>query len=106
MGGTAMKTIQTTATRDIENAIWGRLIGPEKPKLCPETARFVLDLEFPEEDKARMHELAAKARAGTLNAEEQQEIETYSRVGSILGIMKSKARMTLKKAAKANSTRC
>ncbi len=92
--------MQTTAARDIESAIWGRLIGPEKPKLSPETARSILELEFSEKDKARMHELAAKARAGTLSVEECEEVETYSRVGSILGIMKSKARMTLKKAEK------
>jgi hypothetical protein len=99
-----MHTNQNTETKNLEGAIWGRLIGPDKPTLSPETARSILELEFPEEDKARMHELAAKARAGTLRPEEQEEIETYSRIGSVLGIMKSKARMTLKKAKKATGT--
>jgi hypothetical protein len=75
-----MQTTQTTAARDIEGAIWGRLIGPEKPTLSAATARSILELEFLEEDKARMHELAAKARAGALSSEEREEVETYSRM--------------------------
>lgn len=43
-----------------------------------------------------MRELAARARAGTLTAEEQAEIDTYGRVGSLLSILKSKARRSLK----------
>jgi len=40
--------------------------------------------------------LAAKAQAGTLTEEEQTEVEAYSRVGSLLGILRSKARKALK----------
>ena len=43
-----------------------------------------------------MHDLAAKARAGKLTADEQAEVEAYSRISSLLGILKSKARRTLK----------
>jgi hypothetical protein len=90
----------TTEPNSIEAAVWGRLIGPERPTLSPETARSILELEFPEEDKARMRELAAKARAGTLTSQECADLDVYSRVGSVLGIMKSKARMTVKAAGK------
>jgi hypothetical protein len=100
-----MRTTQTADTRGLlEGKIWGRLIGPERPAFSAETARSILELEFAEEDKARMRALAAKAREGTLSPEEQAEVETYSRVGSILGIMKSKARTVLKKAPKATGT--
>jgi hypothetical protein len=44
-----------------------------------------------------MHSLAAKARAGTLTDDEQAQIEAYSRISSLLGILKSKARRALKR---------
>jgi hypothetical protein len=95
----------TAEANNIEAAVWGRLIGPERPTLSPETARSILELEFPEEDKARMRELAAKARVGTLSPQERADLDVYSRVGSVLGIMKSKARTTLKMAAKTAGAR-
>jgi hypothetical protein len=88
-----------------EGAIWVRLIGSDKPTFSAALARSILDLEFPPEDRARMHELAAKARAGSLAPAEQVQIDSYSRVGSILGLMKSKARVSLKKLAKSNATK-
>jgi hypothetical protein len=71
----------------------------------PEVARSILELAFPPEDIARMHELSNKAKQGPLTPEEQDEVESYSRVGSILGIMKSKARVALKKAGQPNGKR-
>ena len=44
-----------------------------------------------------MHELASKARAGALTTNERSEIEAYSRINSLLGIIKSKARRALKR---------
>jgi len=44
-----------------------------------------------------MDVLAAKARAGTLTSDEQREVEAYSRVSSLLGVLKSKARRALKR---------
>jgi DNA-binding FadR family transcriptional regulator len=79
-----------------EGAIWSRIMGA-RPAFSPAVARSILELQFSPEDQARMRDLAAKARAGSLNPEEQVEIESYSRVGSILGLMKSKARVSLKK---------
>jgi hypothetical protein len=96
-----MPTKSTRAKRT-DDAIWGRLIGPDDEALSPEAARFILALDFPEEDRAQMRALAEKARNGTLTATEQEEVETYSRVGSILGILQSKARVALKKTGKTN----
>jgi hypothetical protein len=42
-----------------------------------------------------MDELAAKARAGTLQAEERAEAENYEHVGHLLALMQSKARRSL-----------
>jgi hypothetical protein len=59
-------------------------------------ARAILALDFNPADKERMRELSAKAREGTLTAEEQVAISNYERVGHLLGIMQSKARRSLK----------
>jgi len=85
----------TQATNN-EATILGRVLEPEKPTLTRETAEVLLRLDFDQEDKKRMNALAAKARAGTLTTEEQAEIEAYSRVGSLVSILKSKARVSLK----------
>jgi hypothetical protein len=44
-----------------------------------------------------MRELSAKARRGTLTPEEDAEMDNFERVGSILSILKSKARQVLKR---------
>ena len=91
---------QTRRTRISEAAIWERLMCHGKRTLSGEAARYILGMEFPKEDKDRMHELAVKAQQGRLTAYEEEEIETYSRVGSVLGALKSRARMTLKSTAR------
>ncbi len=75
-----------------EAAILTRLTGPDYRLLSQEAARGILTLCFNSADKDRMRDLAAKARAGLLTSDEQAEIEAYSRVSSLLGILKSKAR--------------
>jgi hypothetical protein len=79
-----------------EAAILSRLVVPDEPSLSSAAAKGILALGFDQADKDRMHELAAKARAGTLTREEQAEIEAYSRVGSLLGILQSRTRRALK----------
>jgi hypothetical protein len=55
-----------------------------------------LSLDFHQTDKQRMRELSAKARAGTLTAEEDAEAGRYELLGHLLGILQSKARRSLK----------
>jgi hypothetical protein len=78
-----------------EAAILSRLAVPDKPALSAAASRGILTLGFGPADKDRMHTLTARARAGTLTADEQAEVEAYSRIGSLLGILKSKARRAL-----------
>ena len=54
-----------------EAAILSRLIRPERADLSPEAARSILKLEFDDEDRARMHALAAKAQRGELTDAEE-----------------------------------
>jgi hypothetical protein len=52
--------------------------------------------DFDQADKNRMRELSAKARAGTLTANEEAEAGKYELVGHLLNIKQSKARRSLK----------
>jgi hypothetical protein len=88
--------MQRTELPYYEAAILGRLVLPDKPSLSPAAAEGLLALGFDQADKDRMHELAAKARDGTFTAAERAEVEAYSRIGSLLGILHSKARRSLK----------
>ena len=45
---------------------------------------------------------AEKARQGSLTPEEQDEIEDYERVGHLLGMLQSKARLSLSHRASMN----
>ncbi len=82
-----------------EAAILGRLIRPERADLSFEAARSILKLEFEDQDRARMHELATRAQTGTLTGAEEAELESYRRVGRLLDMMRSKARRSLKDTA-------
>ncbi len=90
--------MQQTHLPSSEAAIVGRLIKPDHGDFSPEAARELLSLRFGDEDRARMQELSRKAQQGTLTASEQGEVETYRRVGYWLGILWSKARLSLKRA--------
>jgi hypothetical protein len=88
--------MQRTETPYYEAAILGRSVIRDEPSLSAAAAEAILALGFDQADKDRMHELAAKARAGPLTRQEQSEVEAYSRVGSLIGILQSRARRALK----------
>ena len=52
--------------------------------LPPDAARYFLKLQFADADRARMNELAAKARSGTLAREEETELANYMQLGWFL----------------------
>ncbi len=66
-------------------------------ELSATQARALLKLTFSPRDHDRMRELSAKARAGTLTAQEQVDIDAYERLGCLLDILHSKARRALQK---------
>ncbi len=86
------------ASTSYDASILERLIAPEEPTLSPQAAKDILELAFPVEDRRRMRRLAAKARQGTLTEAEQGELQSYERVGSLLGFLQSKARQSLRRA--------
>ena len=79
-----------------EVSILNRILRPGAATFSAEAARDILALDFDESDKARMRELSAKARAGTLTAEEDAAAGKYELIGHLLNIMQSKARRSLK----------
>jgi hypothetical protein len=87
-----------TVSPTTEAAIWTQVIHPDG-ELSPQAARAILKLEFSARDRQRMHESAQKAQEGSLNSEEKLEIENFERVGSLLAILKSKARKVLKQSS-------
>ena len=91
----------TTETSEI--AILRRIVDPEQPFLSEEAARAILRLDFTAADRARMNHLAAKNREGKLTLTEEQELNSYIRVGQTLGILQSKARRSLRVAGKSGT---
>ncbi|HEX3148580.1 MAG TPA: hypothetical protein VHR66_10880 [Gemmataceae bacterium] len=86
-----------TATRslEMETEIWLRILHPDR-ELTPKVARALLGLAFSPPEIARMGELSAKARAGNLTPEEDEQMDDIERAGAILSTLKSKARQVLK----------
>ena len=80
----------------IAAAIWERAIQLAG-ELPPTAARALLKVRFAPRDLERMRELSARARAGSLTPQEQQEIDTYERLGCLLDIVHSNARRALEK---------
>jgi hypothetical protein len=84
----------TTTDRGAE--ILTRTIMPNEGNLPVEAARSILHFRLAQADYERVNELAAKARAGTLTAEERAELDEYERITCLVELMQSKARLSLK----------
>jgi hypothetical protein len=87
--------LQTSAQR--RGSVLSRIIGPEKPDLSVGAARALLKLSFDPSDLERMHDLAVKNQRGELTKDEQAELVDYRQAGLLLDLLKSKARLSLKK---------
>ncbi len=85
----------TSEIKTNELAILTRILEPGKPMLSAAAARTILELHFDEVDIERMHQLSAKAQEGNLTASEKEAMNNYERIGHLLGMMQSKARLTL-----------
>jgi hypothetical protein len=62
----------------------------------PEIARSLLEFKFDSAQHERVKLLSEKAQQGTLTTNEQSELDEYIRVGTLLGILQSRARQVLK----------
>jgi len=88
-------TAVSTVIENSQAAIFGRLIEADQEALPPDLARYLLRLSFPSQDRERVSELAARARAGSLSDDERDELERYNLAGDVLALWHSKARRSL-----------
>jgi hypothetical protein len=95
-----MSITQTPGTSASEAAIFSRVFTDGRQGLTPEMARHILALEFSDDDKARMHELAVKNQEGHISPEELRDLDSYLKVADLLGILQSKARKLLRTKSK------
>jgi hypothetical protein len=95
-----MATTQTSRTSASEAAIFGRVFVNGPRGLTPELARHILTLEFSDDDKARMHELAVKNQEGRASPKEVQDLDSYVKVADLVAILQSKARKLLRSKSK------
>lgn len=91
-----MSTTQTSGTSASEAAIFSRVFADGRRSLTPELARHILTLEFSDDDKDRMHELAVKNQEGRVSPEELRELDNYIKVADLIAILQSKARKFLR----------
>ena len=86
------RSAKTTKPSDI----WLRLISDREP-LSPDVARYFLKFHFLESEHQRMAVLNEKANEGLLTPDERSELEEFIHIGTVLSIMQSRARQSLKK---------
>jgi hypothetical protein len=73
----------------------------EVQDMSAETANRLLEFEFDAARHDRVSLLSRKAQKGTLSHSEQDELDEYIRVGTVLGILQSRARRALQNVAQA-----
>lgn len=81
-----------------ETTILQRVLVPTNATWNRSMAEAVLTFRLPEGERARMEALADKAQAGNLTPDERQEAEAYDKIGVLIELMQSKARLALKTA--------
>ena len=86
----------TNVLPDNQVSILARVLGKYEEPLPLEMARYLLTLGFSDRDKSHMHELAQRNQEDALSAVEKQELFAYADAGTLLSILKSKARRVLK----------
>jgi hypothetical protein len=91
---------KTSINNASEAAIFSRVFVDGRQSLTPELARHILTLEFSDDDKSRMHELAVKNQAGQISPEELQDLDNYIKVADLVAILQSKARKFLRTKSK------
>ena len=79
----------------IEAEVWDRVIHSDYGTVPPDVARFLAGLSFEESDLAEMHQLAVLHQEEALTSDDLQRLEGYRRVGLVLDLLRSKARLSI-----------
>jgi hypothetical protein len=72
-----------------------RYLDPVTDVLTPQVAQRILDLEPEAEVVCRVEELGEKSDAGTLTEEEREEYRALADAGTLVALLKAKARRVL-----------
>jgi hypothetical protein len=83
----------------VAERVLDRYLDPLTEALSPQVARKLLELHPNSEDVARVAELGGKANAGTLTDAEREEYRTLADVGTLVALLKAKARKALARIA-------
>jgi hypothetical protein len=83
-----------------EAGILARVMSDGLEQMPSNIARYISELNFPKEDKARMHDLAVRNQEGALSDSEREELFAYAKAGTVLSILKVKAHRALNMKAK------
>jgi hypothetical protein len=88
--------IAAVHSRENEVTIIARILANEEGRLPRALAQHILKLGFSDRDKHRMHDLAVRNQDDALSSAEKEELFAYAKAGSLLCLLKSKARRALK----------
>jgi hypothetical protein len=82
-------------TEDTEATMLARAFGADRGDLPKEAAKILLSARLPAADLKRMEYLGELAQNGKLSPAERREAEAFDRVGLLLELLQSKARLSL-----------
>ena len=77
-----------TQSVTVDTAILGRLVKLHLADFPLEVGEALLNLDFGQEDSARMRELAVKGQEGSLTKEEKEELHTYRAAGQFVDLIR------------------
>src|SRR5437762_13323137 len=86
----------TTHASANEVTILARILGDPTGQLPDDVPRYILDRNISDRDKARMHDLAVRNQNDELTPDEKQELQGFAKATTLLSILKSNARRTLR----------
>ena len=72
-----------------------RYLDPVTDALTPQVAQRILDLRPEPDVVARVEELGEKSNAGTITEAERDEYRSLANVGTLIALLKAKARRVL-----------
>lgn len=87
------------ASMGVAERVLDRYLDPLTDALSPQVAQKILELQPNAEDVARVAELGEKSDAGTLTDTERDEYRTLADVGTLVALLKAKARRALVRTA-------
>ena len=81
----------------MQNGILERIIKPRSGSFSSEHARYILSLDFSPQQQARYEKLSKKAQSGSLTPKEQTMLDGFLEANTLLTILQSKARISLRR---------